>query len=183
MFGKKGTEMKRCLCGSIEAVLLVACLAAAWSEARADVRLEKLFTDNMMIQRDQPVRVWGLAEPGESVKVSLAPSAGSGQAKADTNGYWQVELPALKSGENLTLTVSGKSTVTCRNVIVGDIWLCGGQSNMEVPLGACLDAADDIKSAEFARIRHLKIPCTASIFMEDHVVQHPAHRRSLAAVT
>jgi sialate O-acetylesterase len=112
----------------------------------------------MMLQRSQPVRVWGWAQPDETVIVSLA--GHQAPAKADAKGAWAVELPAMREGENLVLTVTGKNTITLTNVIVGDIWLCGGQSNMEMALsdfGGCLNAEEDIKTAGIPRIRRLKV--------------------------
>ena len=129
-------------------------LATAIS-ARADVRLPRLFTDNMMFQRDLPVRVWGWADPGEAVSVTLAGNNAS--TKADDKGGWSLELAALKTGENLELTVKGNNSLTLKNVLVGDLWVCSGQSNMEMDLGGCLGAADDIKAADFPKIRRIKI--------------------------
>ncbi len=122
--------------------------------AAADVRMPRVFTDNMMLQRDKPVRVWGWAEAGEAVSVGLAGK--SAATKADASGAWKVEFPALKEGDNLELTVTGKNTVTLKNIIVGDIWVCGGQSNMEMNLGGCLGAAEDIKAADLPKIRQIK---------------------------
>ena len=99
------------------------------SVARAEVRLPKIFTDNMMFQRDQTIRVWGWAEAGEEVHVTLA--SGKADTKADERGQRALELPALKAGENLELSIAGKNTIALKNVIMGDIWLCSGQSNME----------------------------------------------------
>ncbi len=123
------------------------------SVARAEVRLPKIFTDNMMFQRDQPIRVWGWAEAGEEVHVTLA--SGKADTKADEKGQWAIELPALKAGENLELSIAGKNTIVLKNVIMGDIWLCSGQSNMEWGLGQS-NAADDIQTADFPKIRRIK---------------------------
>ena len=128
-------------------------VAIATVPASADVRLPKIFTDNMMVQRDRPVRVWGWAEPGEQVEVTLDGKAAA--TKADDKGRWQVELPAIKEGENLELAVAGRNRIVLKNVIVGDIWLCSGQSNMEWSLSLC-DAAADIKTADFPKIRRIK---------------------------
>jgi sialate O-acetylesterase len=95
-------------------------VALAAVPATADVRLPKIFTDNMMVQRDRPVRVWGWAEPGEQVEVTLDGKAAA--TKADDKGRWQVELPAIKEGENLELAVAGRNRIVLKNVIVGDIW-------------------------------------------------------------
>lgn len=126
---------------------------AGLSGARADVRLPRIFTDNMMLQRAQPICVWGSAAPGESVKVTLAGQEAS--AAADAEGKWTVKLPALKQGENLELTVAGKNTLVVKNVIMGDIWLCSGQSNMEMQLNGC-NAPEDVKNANFPKIRRVK---------------------------
>ena len=138
----------------LELLLLASALASALPAA-ADVRLPKIFTDNMMLQRGQTVRVWGWAEAGEAVSVALAGKSAS--TKADDKGEWKLEMPALKAGENLELAVKGKNRLTLKNIIVGDIWVCSGQSNMEMALGPCLGAADDIKTADLPKIRRIKI--------------------------
>lgn len=137
----------------VSLLLLVTAIAAALP-AVADVRLPKVFTDNMMLQRDMPVRVWGWAEAGEEVSVALAGKIA--MIKADAAGKWKLELPALKEGESLELTVKGRNSLSLKNVIIGDIWVCSGQSNMEMSLGGCLGAAEDIKAAELSKIRRIK---------------------------
>jgi len=137
-------------------IRLIWCAAAAASvvPVHADVRLPRFFTDHMMVQRDQPVRVWGWAEAGEAVRVSLAGK--SAATTTGTDGRWKVELPALAVGEDLELTVQGTNTLTLRNLIVGDLWVCSGQSNMEMSLGGCLGDAEDRASAHFPKIRRIK---------------------------
>jgi len=135
-------------------ILLVSALASAMPAA-AEVRLPKIFTDNMMLQRDQPVRVWGWADAGEAVSVALKGTTVA--TKADDKGQWALELPALKDGENLELTVQAGNSLTLKNIVVGDIWICSGQSNMEMALRPCLGAADDIKAADLPKIRQIKI--------------------------
>ncbi|MFH1024091.1 MAG: sialate O-acetylesterase [Planctomycetota bacterium] len=132
---------------------------------RADVRLPKIFTDNMMFQREAPVRVWGWAAPGEAVKVALAGKEAA--AQADAQGRWAVEFPAVKEGEGLELTVTGGNTITLKNLIVGDIWLCSGQSNMEMALKGCVGAAEDIKAADLSGIRRIKFQHVTSAYPED----------------
>ena len=122
--------------------------------AAADVTLAKVFTDNMMFQRKQPIRVWGTAEAGEEVSVAL----GKKSAKATTSaeGKWMAELPAVEVGDNLELAIKGKNTLSLKNIIIGDIWVCSGQSNMEMGLGGCLGSEEDIKAADFPKIRRIK---------------------------
>jgi len=112
-------------------------LVLAAGVAGADVRVAKIFTDNMVLQQELPIAVWGWAEAGEQVTVSLTPRPGSGQAgksasaKAGDDGKWRVDLPAMKAdGKARTLRVKGKTTITLKNVLLGEVWLCAGQSNM-----------------------------------------------------
>jgi len=108
------------------AVPLVLLLAAA---ASADVRLPRIFADHMVLQQGLPIAVWGWAEPGEQVTVTLAGASAS--AKAGGDGSWRVDLPAMKAdGEARELVVKGRNTLTLTNVLLGEIWLCAGQSNM-----------------------------------------------------
>ncbi len=117
--------LARCLVAAVAAVGVLA-------PARADVKLHPLFTDHMVIQRDRPVPVWGTASAGE--KVTVACSAADGAtvtAEADASGKWRATLPPLKAGTGFTLTVKGANTIELKDVLVGDVWLCSGQSNME----------------------------------------------------
>jgi len=135
--------------------MLCAFLTAYAIPAMADVRLPAFFSDNMMLQRNQPVHIWGWANAGEVVRVTLAGKTAA--TNADEKGRWSVSLPALKTGENMELVVNGKNSLTLKNIIIGDIWICSGQSNMELVLNDCLGAADDIKTADLPKIRCIKI--------------------------
>ena len=90
----------------------------------ADVSLPVVFTENMILQRDQPIRIWGDATAGETVSIKLDEHAAS--ATADTDGKWKTELAALPIGGAHTLTVSGKNSITFTNVLMGDVWFVGG---------------------------------------------------------
>jgi sialate O-acetylesterase len=137
-------------------LILSACVIASAMPAAADVRLPKIFTDNMMLQRGLPVRVWGWADAGEAVSVALAGKTAS--TKADDKGQWKLELPAMKpGGSSLELAVKGKNRLSVKNILIGDLWVCSGQSNMEWTLGQSLGAADDIKAADLPKIRRIKI--------------------------
>ena len=105
--------------------------------ARADVKPHPIFSDNMVLQRGTDVVVWGKADPGEKVAVKLvqdrADSATDTELAAVTgeDGHWTVKLPGQRAGTGYTLTVKGKNTVAFKNVAVGDVWVCSGQSNMQ----------------------------------------------------
>ena len=123
---------------------------------RADVSLAPLFTDHGVLQRDQPVPVWGTADDGEAVTVQFGGQSVSTVAAAD--GRWMVKLAAMPaSAESRSLTVTGNNTLTLNDVLVGDVWLTGGQSNMEWPLRMTNDAEAAIAAATYPEIRHIKI--------------------------
>lgn len=128
-------------------------LLCAWGTALGEVRLARLFSSDMMLQRNRPIAVWGWATPGEAVTVTLG--AAQAKATATAEGDWSVQLPALKEGEALVMTVAGANTLTLKNLIVGDIWVCSGQSNMEMAVMGC-NSPEDVKGAEFPKIRCIK---------------------------
>jgi len=124
--------------------------------AAADVTLHGLFTDHMVLQRDVPVSVYGKAEPKEKVTVTFSKQENS--AVADKDGNWSVKLAALKASTNSAiLTVSGKNKVTLKDVVIGDVWICSGQSNMELLLGNC-GSSQDARKADFPLIRQFDVP-------------------------
>ncbi len=133
--------------------LLVVVLLALVSTASAAVRLPAVFSDHMIVQRDQAVPVWGWAEPGKEVTVSLAGQSAS--AKAGADGRFKATLPKLAAGGPHVLTVAeaGGASVTLKDVLVGEVWLCSGQSNMEWPVAASLNSKEEVAAAEYPQIR------------------------------
>ncbi len=122
--------------------------------SNADIKVSNLFSDNMVLQRDVPVPIWGTADAGEKVTVKIGETESS--AVADANGKWMVKLPAMKMNANpQEMTIAGKNPITIKNVLVGDVWICSGQSNMEFTLGAC-NAKEDVGSANFPTLRRIK---------------------------
>lgn len=95
----------------------------------ADVKLPQIFRNNMVLQRDAPLRVYGWASPGEKVNVSLSNQSGS--ATADRSGKWNITLAALPAGGPYELKVDGKNSIVLKDVLIGDVWICSGQSNMQ----------------------------------------------------
>jgi sialate O-acetylesterase len=130
---------------------------AFWSAvaARADVKLPAVFSDHMVVQRDKPIAVWGWADDGEKVTVQLAGQEASTEAKA---GKWQVFLPKLQAGGPHSLKVQGKNEIEFRDVLVGDVWVCSGQSNMEWPLRASFQPQETIANSANNKIRLLTVP-------------------------
>lgn len=124
--------------------------------AAADVRLPALFTDHMVLQQGQKNRVWGWAEPGEAVTVAI----GQQQHKTATgkDGKWLVTLEALEVGGPHTLTVSGKNKLDVQDVLIGEVWICSGQSNMAMAVNSSKDAELETRTANFPRIRLISVP-------------------------
>ena len=133
---------------------LLVCLFLSPS-ALAGVRLPNVFSSHMVLQQQKPVIIWGWAEPNETVTIKLADK--TQQVQANSKGEWKAELPALSAGGPYTLTVSGSSTVTCDDVLVGEVWLCSGQSNMEMGIGMANNGAQEIAAANDPNLRLLKV--------------------------
>jgi sialate O-acetylesterase len=136
-------------------VRILALLTISITLAPAEVRVSNLFGDHMVLQRGIPAPVWGLADPGEKVTVQFGEAQVT--AEADASGKWMVKLPAMRVKVTpQDLTITGKNTLTIKNVVVGDVWVCSGQSNMEFGLGGC-DAPQDIASANLPNLRRIKL--------------------------
>lgn len=154
--------------GGLLAGLALGC--AAWA-ANADepaktALLHAMFQDHAVLQRDKPIRVWGHAEPAAQVRVALAGK--QVHANADEQGYWEAQLPAFKAGGPYTLTATaGGVTQTVGDVLIGDVWLCSGQSNMELQVWRSLDARTEIDGARGDTIRLLTVPQTGSVLPLD----------------
>lgn len=129
-------------------------LLAAFS-VRADVRMPALFTEHMVLQQGMSVPVWGWAAEGETVTVSFRNQRLRAIAK---DGKWSVQLRRLKAGGPDTLTISGKNQIEIRNVLVGEVWICSGQSNMEWPLRRSFEPDADIAASANARLRLFTVP-------------------------
>jgi sialate O-acetylesterase len=128
-------------------------LAAA---LRAEVKLASVFTDHAVLQRDTVVPIWGTAHRGE--KITVAFRGQTLATKADRDGRWRVNLaPMPAQPYPADLVVDGSNTITLRDILVGDVWLCSGQSNMEWPVRLSDDAVTETATAHFPLIRHFKV--------------------------
>lgn len=134
------------------ALTVVAAPRMAWAE----IKLPSIFSDNMVLQREKPVPVWGWDDPSTEVTVVLDDDKAT--ATADEDGRWLVKLPAQKAGGPVSVTVEGTNSVTLKNVLIGEVWLCSGQSNMEWPVAKAKNAEQEIAAADHPRLRHIKIP-------------------------
>ncbi len=123
----------------------------AGQPVRAEVKLPAILSDHAVLQRDASLPIWGWADPGEEVTITLAGQTRSTRAAAD--GKWLVRFDRLPAGGPLTLDVKGKNTLTVRDLLVGEVWLGSGQSNMAMTVNRCLDAAKEKTAATFPAIR------------------------------
>jgi sialate O-acetylesterase len=135
----------------------------------ADVRLGSLFSDGMVIQRETPAPVWGWAEPGETVSVTASWGA-KATVTTGADGTWSVKLATPKAGTGLSMVVKGENTITIQDVASGEVWLCGGQSNMDHPLNALINDArepnyqpnveynrNEVQTANDPLLRHIAV--------------------------
>ncbi|HQP98272.1 MAG TPA: sialate O-acetylesterase [bacterium] len=130
---------------------LIVCMAVAVSGVYADVKLPSVIGNDMVLQQGKPLPIWGWADPGEQVTVQFAKQKKS--ATTDSDGHWRVDLKAVKAGGPHTMTISGKNTVTLDNILIGEVWVCSGQSNMQMSVGGSDNAKQEIAQANYPNIR------------------------------
>jgi len=123
----------------------------------ADIKLPNVIGSGMVLQRDMAVPVWGWAEAGEEVTVSFSDQ--TKKAKAGNDGKWIVKLDSLKANsEGATLTISGKNKINLDNVLVGEVWICSGQSNMEWAIRQSMNPKEEAAAANYPQIRLFNVP-------------------------
>jgi sialate O-acetylesterase len=124
-----------------------------------NLTLAPIFTDHMVLQCDLPVPVWGTAAPGTPVTVTFGGQ--TVMTVADQKSRWRLSLAPLTAsakGGELTVSSPSSSRLTCRDVLIGEVWLCSGQSNMEWPVASAMDGSQEVAAADFPHIRLLAVP-------------------------
>lgn len=141
----------------------IAFFCSAIASAEPNALLSSIFQNHAVLQRDKPIAVWGQAKSGDEVTVSLGNT--SAHAKTDSTGHWFATLPAIANGGPLSLTAESSSGAhqTINDILIGDVFLCSGQSNMELPVIATLHAPVEINASANNTIRMLTVPETASL--------------------
>jgi len=142
-------------------------LVLSLGTANAEVRVHHMFDNNMVLQRGKPVKIWGWADKGETVSVEFHDQ--KAETKADDQGAWSMELgPLQASSDGRRLIVKGAAnTIQYENIVVGDVWLCGGQSNMEDVLESIYHGDVEVASAHHSMIRLMTIPVKATPKRQD----------------
>jgi sialate O-acetylesterase len=137
-------------------VALVVLLAALRSSAADKPLVHPLFGDHMVLQRDVAAPVWGWTEPGGEVRVSL--DGKTATARADQSGRWQVKLGPFSAGGPHTLRIEGPETIVIQDVLIGDVWICSGQSNMEWGMWGVNNSPQEIAAADHPKLRLFTVP-------------------------
>ena len=137
-------------------VLALVGLACVARPLWAEVTLPAVIGSHMVLQQGQVIPVWGWDDPETEVTVTFAGQSVSG--KTDAQGKWQVHLAALTAGGPHQMVIQGTNQVTLGGVLVGEVWLCSGQSNMEWTVRQSLNPEKEIAAGTHPRIRHIKIP-------------------------
>ena len=133
----------------------------------ANVRLPKLFADDMVLQRDHLIPIWGWADANEKIEIRFNKQLKS--TKADKNGKWIIRLNAENAGGPYELSVKGKNHLVLKNVLVGEVWICSGQSNMAFTVNEAINAEKEINDAEYPFIRHFNVDRGVSSLPKDDV--------------
>jgi sialate O-acetylesterase len=143
-------------------------LASGWiGLVQADVRLPGLFSDHMVLQQRKPILVWGWADPGERVTVTL--DRAKRTATTDYRGRWEVRLPRRKAGGPTKLVVQGRNRIELQDVLIGEVWICSGQSNMEWPMHRAFEPESDIADSAHPQIRLFTVPKLKAVDPVDDV--------------
>jgi sialate O-acetylesterase len=116
-----------------------------------NITLNPLFTNHMVLQRNRPIKIYGTSNPRQLIKVTLGEN--SVKTVSNLTGTWSAELPALKAGGPYSLTVQGKENIVLTDILIGDVWVCSGQSNMEWPVKRVSNAVNEIKVATYPKLR------------------------------
>lgn len=171
----RGVRLHRITSSTVAAI----CLAAAGGGLTAhpawgDVRLPALVSSGMVLQRDAPLHIWGWADSGETVQIQFRGQ--DAQTRADRKGYWEVSLGPYPAGGPYGMSVAGKNSILLHDILIGDVWLASGQSNMEFTLGAgggypgIGNAEQELADAQFPQMRLFTVEKTVALYPRDDVV-------------
>jgi sialate O-acetylesterase len=142
---------------------IAAILIAMGGLAGANVKLPAIFSNDMVLQQKSTVAVWGQADAGEKIEVSGSWTKSAVTTKTDKDGKWQVKVKTPDAGGPFTLTIKGNDTRTLQNVLIGEVWVCSGQSNMEMSVQSSDNAQQEIQTADFPQIRLFTVQKTVSV--------------------
>jgi len=148
----------RMISARIIKLLGIVCIVfLSYYPAKGTIRLPKLIADGMVLQREKKISVWGWASPGEKVSISF--NGKNYRTSTLRDGKWLVALPAMKAGGPYTMDISGTNSIHLKDILIGDVWLCSGQSNMQTQMAEIKENyADEISHADYPQIRQFLVP-------------------------
>ena len=155
-------------CGLLQLFVVFLALGVA---GFADPALPHLFSDHMVLQQGREIHIWGNADPGEAIAVTLVGHTSS--ATADAKGDWSVHLPSMNAGGPFTLMIGGKKEVSIKDVMIGEVWIASGQSNMTFSLDGVENAATEVPNANYPQIRLFSVPKKIAVTPQENTL--PAH--------
>ncbi|MEH6406395.1 MAG: sialate O-acetylesterase [Leeuwenhoekiella sp.] len=143
----------------IYSLLLVLTLCLTFCSVEAQIKLPKLIADGMVLQRDTPIKIWGWATPQEAIVINFANK--SYKTVADNDGNWQIKIKPTQAGGPYKMRVKGENEIIVNDIMIGDVWLCSGQSNMEIPMSRVSPLyGEEIATADNPDIRYFEVPKT-----------------------
>jgi sialate O-acetylesterase len=124
--------------------------------AKSGIKLPYFFGDNMVLQRQKPIQFWGIANPKTTFTIEF--SSEKKKVKAGADGKWEISFPAKEAGGTYELKIISDSSFSFKNILIGDVWLCSGQSNMEWPVYKAFNGSFELKNANHPEIRSFTVP-------------------------
>jgi len=146
-------QKRECFSETMVLIVTGILLLANSGAALADIKLPAVISDNMVLQRNKKVSIWGWAEPGEEVMVSVSWHRMRWAVTAGDNGKWMFAMNSPKTGGPYEMTFSGKNTITLKNIMAGEVWVGSGQSNMQMSVKSSANAEQEIAAADYPNIR------------------------------
>jgi len=134
----------------------------------ANISVPYIFSDNMVLQRNQPIVIWGKGDANEKVFIQFKDQ--KNYTTTNTEGTWKITLKPEKEGGPFQMKITGKNEIILKNILIGDVWLCSGQSNMEWLLKYSEGYEDELKQQNFPEIRHIKVPKNMTSFPQDNIL-------------
>ncbi len=139
--------------GRLRKVVSLAIVLFVCGAVSADVRLPSVIGDNMVLQQGMEVTIWGWADPCEHIVIKFGYSSVAWSAVADSKGQWQTKIGPLKAGGPYEMSIEGNNKITLKNILVGEVWVCSGQSNMEWPVRQSVNGEQEVSEANYPQIR------------------------------
>ena len=154
----------------------------------ANISLPNIFSDNMVLQRNSEIKIWGWASPKEEIKITPSWNNQEYKVTTDSHANWQITIPTPKEGGPFSITFKGYNEVVLKNILIGEVWLCSGQSNMEMSASWGIENGDEeVKNANYPNIRFFTVPKLTATTLQNNLIGNwtecsPETMRNFSAV-